>query len=425
MGVSLRGIRNAVGIMLVALVSGAGGYWWGTREVKLALDKQLKLEVINRLAPDQYQNVDFSLFWEVWAKLENEYLDSDKIKPDQMVYGAISGMTASLQDPYTVFLPPTQNQQAKEDLNGEFGGVGIQLGYIKRQLAVMAPLEGHPAKQAGVRAGDLIIHIKDADKGVDQDTGGLSLPEAVTLIRGKKGTKVTLTLVHEKEEQPVEIEMVRDTITIPSVEVEFGKMANGKWQIDKDKGSIAWLKLHRFGENTDSEWLKAMEEIVAQRNKIKDSAGVILDLRDNPGGYLAGSVFVGSEFIKDGVIVQQQGKTATETFSVNRRGKLIDVPVVVLVNKGSASASEITAGALRDRLGVKLVGEKTFGKGTVQTAEDLRNGAGIHITVTRWLLPGGSRIPDDGLEPAVAVEDDKETTDRDEQLEKAVEVLMQ
>ena len=152
---------------------------------------------------------------------------------------------------------------------------------------------------------------------------------------------------------------------------------------------------------------------------------MILDLRDNPGGYLAGSVFVGSEFIKDGVIVQQQGKTATETFSVNRRGKLIDVPVVVLVNKGSASASEITAGALRDRLGVKLVGEKTFGKGTVQTAEDLRNGAGIHITVARWLLPGGSRIPDDGLEPAVAVEDDKETTDRDEQLEKAVEVLMQ
>lgn len=390
--------------------------------MKLAVDKRLKLEVVNRLAPEQYRNVDFSLFWEVWQKLENDYLDGEKIKPDQMVYGAISGMTASLQDPYTVFLPPKQNQQAKEDLNGEFGGVGIQLGYIKRQLAVMAPLEGHPAKKAGVKAGDLIIHIKDTEKGVDQDTGGLSLPEAVTLIRGKKGTKVTLTLVHEKEEEPVEIEMVRDTITIPSVEVEFGQMANGKWQIDKDRGSVAWLKLHRFGENTDDEWLAVVDKIVNQKTKI---VGVVLDVRDNPGGYLAGSVFVGSEFIKDGVIVQQQGKTATETFSVNRRGKLIDVPVVVLVNKGSASASEITAGALRDRLGVKLVGETTFGKGTVQTAEDLRGGAGIHITVARWLLPGGGRIPDDGLEPAVVIEDDKETADRDEQLEKAVEVLLQ
>lgn len=422
MVVTWRGIRNAIVVVIVALLSGGGGYWWGTRSVKLAVDKRLKLEVVNRLAPEQYQNVDFSLFWEVWQKLESEYLDSDRIKPDQMVYGAISGMTASLQDPYTVFLPPTQNQQAKEDLNGEFGGVGIQLGYIKRQLAVMAPLEGHPAKKAGVRAGDLIIHIKDTEKGVDQDTGGLSLPEAVTLIRGKKGTKVTLTLVHEKEEEPVEIEMVRDTITIPSVEVEFGQMANGKWQIDKDKDNIAWLKLHRFGENTGDEWLAVVDKIVNQKTKV---VGVVLDLRDNPGGYLAGSVFVGSEFIKDGVIVQQQGKLQTETFSVNRRGKLIDIPVVVLVNKGSASASEITAGALRDRLGVKLVGETTFGKGTVQTAEDLRGGAGIHITVARWLLPGGGRIPDDGLEPAVVVEDNKETVDVDEQLEKAVEVLLQ
>lgn len=398
-------------VVIVALLAGGGGYWWGTREVKLVFDKRLKLEVVNRLAPEQYQNVDFSLFWEVWQKLENDYLDSDRIKPDQMVYGAISGMTASLQDPYTVFLPPRQNQQAKEDLNGEFGGVGIQLGYIKRQLAVMAPLEGHPAKKAGVKAGDLIIHIKDEEKGVDQDTGGLSLPEAVTLIRGKKGTKVTLTLVHEKEEEPVEIEMVRDTITIPSVEVEF-----------LEDGKVAWLKLHRFGENTDDEWLAVVDKIVNQKTKV---VGVVLDLRDNPGGYLAGSVFVGSEFIKDGVIVQQQGKTTTETFSVNRRGKLTDIPVVVLVNKGSASASEITAGALRDRLGVKLVGETTFGKGTVQTAEDLRGGAGIHITVARWLLPGGGRIPDDGLEPAIVVEDDKDTADRDEQLEKAVEVLLQ
>lgn len=419
----MRFIRLVALFLGVSLLSGGGGYWLGTRDVKLTLDKKAKIQVVNRVAPEQYQDIDFSLFWEVWQKLENEYLDSEKLKPAEMVYGAISGMVASAGDPYTVFLPPKQNQQAKEDLNGEFGGVGIQLGYVKRQLAVMAPLEGHPAIKAGVRAGDLILHIKDEEKNVDQDTGNLTLPEAVTLIRGKKGTLVTLTVVHEGEEEPVEIAMVRDIITIPSVEVEMGQMIDGRWQ-KSDTGRVAWLKLHRFGEKTDEEWLAKVEEIVDQKIKVKGFAGVVVDVRNNPGGYLAGSVFVGSEFIKDGVIVQQQGKTSTETFNVNRRGKLTDVPVVVLVNKGSASASEITAGALRDRRDAVLVGEKTFGKGTVQAAEDLQNGAGIHITVARWLLPGGAQIPEGGLEPGVVVEDNKETEDRDEQLEKAAEVLL-
>lgn len=402
-----------MGLMVAILGSGAG-YWWGTHQVKLAGDGQPKLTVVDRLVPNKNQKVDFSLFWEVWDKLHEEYLDANKVKDDQMVYGAIQGMTAALQDPYTVFLPPKQNQQAKEDLNGEFDGVGIQLGYIKRQLAVIAPLEGHPAKKAGVRAGDLILHIKDKIKDIDQDTAGLTLPEAVTLIRGKKGTQVSLTIVHEGEEEPREIELTRDTIIMPSVEVEF-----------LEDGKVAWLKLHRFGENTDDEWLKTVDKIVSRAETGKEFAGVVVDVRDNPGGYLAGSVFVGSEFIPDGVIVQQQGKTKTETYSVNRRGRLTKTPVVVLVNKGSASASEIAAGALRDRKGAQLVGGQTFGKGTVQNAQDLREGAGIHITVARWLLPNGDRIPEDGLKPEVAVEDNKETTDRDEQLEKAVEVLLQ
>ena len=392
--------------------------------MKLVGGRQPKLTVVDRLVVDKNQGGEFSLFWEVWDKLHEEYLDASKLKDDQMVYGAIQGMTAALQDPYTVFLPPKQNQQAKEDLNGEFDGVGIQLGYIKRQLAVIAPLEGHPAKAAGILAGDLILHIKDKIKDIDQDTAGLTLPEAVTLIRGRKGTQVTLTIVHEGEEEPREIELTRDTIIMPSVEVEFGKMANGKWQMDKE-GNVAWLKLHRFGENTDDEWLKMVDKIVSRIETGKEFTGVVVDVRDNPGGYLAGSVFVGSEFIPDGVIVQQQGKTKTETYSVNRRGRLTKTPVVVLVNKGSASASEITAGALRDRKGAKLVGGQTFGKGTVQNAQDLRGGAGIHITVARWLLPNGDRIPEDGLKPEVEVEDDKETSDRDEQLEKAVEVLVQ
>ena len=414
MRISLRVIRSLVLALIVGVMGAGMGYWWGTREVKLTLDKDTRVAVVNRVVPQEYQDVDFGLFWEVWRRLEQEYLDADKIKEDEMVYGAISGMTASLGDPYTVFLPPKANQQAKEDLNGEFGGVGIQLGYIKRQLAVMAALEGNPAKKLGIKAGDLILHIKDEEKTIDQDTGNLSLPEAVTLIRGKKGTKVTLTILSEGDREPREISIIRDTITIPSVEVEM-----------VEDGKVAWLKLHRFGDNTDDEWLAAVEKILDQKVKTKGFEGVVLDVRDNPGGYLVGSVFVGSEFIKDGVIVQQQGKEETETFSVNRRGRLIGTPVVVLVNKGSASASEITAGALRDRIGAKLVGETTFGKGTVQNAEDLPGGAGIHITVARWLLPGGDRIPDDGLKPEVEVEDNPETADVDEQLDKAVEALGQ
>ena len=415
MRISLREVRLIILGLIIAVLSGGWGYWWGQREVKLYKQAgKLRLEVIDRTVPTAYEQMDFSLFWEVWDKLHQEYLDADKLSDAEMVYGAISGMTAAIGDPYTVFLPPKNNQQAKEDLNGEFDGVGIQLGYIKRQLAVIAPLEGHPAKAAGVRAGDLILNIKDEGKGVDQDTGGLTLPEAVTLIRGKKGTEVILMILHDGEDEPVEVKLVRDTITIPSVEVEM-----------IEDGRVAWLKLHRFGDNTDGEWLRNVEQIVAQKSKVKNFGGVVLDLRDNPGGFLAGSVFVGSEFIRDGVIVQQQGKFNTETFSVNRPGRLIGVPVVVLVNKGSASASEITAGALRDRLGTKLVGERTFGKGTVQNAEDLRNGAGIHITVARWLLPGGNRIPEEGLEPQVIVEDNQDTADVDEQLQKAVEVLLE
>ena len=353
------------------------------------------------------RKVDLSLMWQTWDMLEDKFLSSDKLDAEKMVYGAVAGMTSALDDPYTSFLRPTDNQRSKEDLSGEFGGVGIQLGFIGKTLAVMAPLPNNPAIEKGIEAGDLILHIKDEKTGVDKDTTGMGIMEAVNSIRGEQGTPVILTILHEEAESAEEIEIVRDTVVVQSVELEW---------VGSD-GKTALLKLMKFGERTLPEWNQAVDEIVA-----KGATGVVVDFRNNPGGYLQRAIDLVSEFIPDGVVVQQRGKNRTETFSVNRKGRLVGMPVVALVNRGSASASEIMAGALRDRLGVKLVGVRTFGKGTVQEAMDLKGGAGLHVTIAEWLLPGGDNIHGNGLAVDFEIKDDA-ATEADEQVLKAVEVL--
>ncbi len=387
-------IRLAAIAVLLVLVSSAISYRLGQKSVKLpAVGK-----------------ADLTMFWDVWSKLETNYLDKGAIDPQKMVYGAISGMTAALDDPYTSFFPPVENTRSKEDLSGEFSGVGIQLGFVDKTLAVVAPLPGNPAMKAGIKAGDLILHIKDEAKDLDKDTNGMNLLDAVDYIRGRKGTSVTLTIFREKDGQPKDYALVRDTINVPSVELTW---------VGKDK-SIAQLKVNRFGDKTLDEWNKAVSEVITKAGR-----GVILDLRNNPGGYLQRAIDLGSEFIADGVIVQQQGKDSTESFPVDRRGRLYGMPLVVLVNRGSASAAEILAGALSERLGAKLVGEKTFGKGTVQEVLDLPGGAGVHITIAKWNLPSGKNIHKDGITPDVEVEyiADEKNPLKDNQLDKAIEVL--
>ncbi len=414
--IRLKTIRTTV-IGLTLVVIGAGfGYYFGKGELMVEKKNGLPKLVVNASVPSEYQEVDFSLFWEVWRMLDQEYLDQEKIDPENMVYGAIEGMVSALGDPYTVFLPPAEQQRTNEDLSGAFEGVGIQLGYRDEQLAVIAPLKGMPAEAAGVQAGDWILNIKDDEKGVDIETGGLSLPEAVAYIRGEHGKPVTLTLYRDGEPRPFDVVLARDTIVVPSVELEFVDAKDGSGQ------KVAHLSLHKFGGRTDDEWNDAVGKILLEKNL----AGVVLDLRNNPGGYLNGAVFVASEFIDDGVVVQQQGRYETETFSVNRRGRLLDIPVVVMVNRGSASASEIVAGALRDRRDSLLVGQRSFGKGTVQSADDLRGGTGVHITIARWLLPSGSWIHEDGLEPDVEATPSAELIEEgvDNVLDVAVDTLI-
>lgn len=353
--------------------------------------------------------VDTRVMNEVLSRLKSNYLKPENIDANKLMYGAAEGMTASLGDPYTAFFPPVQNSRTKEDLQGEFGGVGIQLGFIDKTLAVMSPLKGSPAMKANVKAGDLILKIKDEKKNISQDTSKLTIDEAVNLIRGEKGTTVILTMFRDGDKQSKDVSLVRDIINVPSTELEW---------IDNNK--VAHITVNKFGEQTLTEWTKIVDEV-----KAKGAKGVVLDVRNNPGGYLQRAVDLGSEFIADGVIVKQRDRQKTETLNVDRQGKLVGVPLVVLINRGSASASEILAGALHERLGTKLIGEKSFGKGTVQEAQEIGDGSSLHVTIAEWLLPSGRNIHGNGLDPDVAVEYkyDEKNPKADNQLDKALEVL--
>lgn len=394
--------------LLLVILAFLLGWQIGHRDLLLRWENYKPTVSIENREPPKNINLDFRLFWDTWDLLSREYLDKKAIDPQKLFYGAISGMVQAVGDPYTFFLTPEQQKSSKEELNGAFEGVGIQLGFNKdKRLVVIAPLSGTPAEKAGIKAQDLILKIDD------KDTSGISLPEAVKLIRGVKGTQVKLTILAEDDGEPKDYILIRDTIIVKSVEVTYKTTPNSK--------DVAVLKLSRFGERTKDEWNAAVWDIIS-----KNPQGLILDVRNNPGGFLEGAVFIASEFLDSGDVVLQENASGQRTpFKVNRAGKLTKIPLIVLINKGSASASEIVAGALQDRKRARLVGEKSFGKGTIQEAQDLEGGTGIHITVAKWLTPQGLWVNDtDGLEPDMVLEEEKkEATGKDLQLKKALELL--
>lgn len=369
-----------------------------------------ELSVKNGAPPADAQAVDFKLFWDTWNLVSQKYVDKKAIDSQKMYYGAIKGMVDAVGDPYTVFLPPESQKATTEDLGGSFEGVGIQLGFNKdKNLVVQAPLSGTPAEKAGVKAGDLIVKIDGAD------ATNLSLPDAVSKIRGKKGTSVALQLYRDGEPKPFDVNLTRDTIIVESVEYSAKQTPGGK--------KVAYIKLSRFGERTFTEWSEAVSETLAS-----GAQGVVLDVRNNPGGFLDGAVFIGSEFIDKGDIVMSEDAAGKrQHFAVNRAGKMLKLPLVVLINKGSASASEIVGGAIQDNKRGKLVGDQSFGKGTIQETEDLPGGTGIHITTAKWLTPLGRWIHNTGLTPDVLVEfvPDEKDPKADNQLQKALETLDQ
>lgn len=415
-------IRNVILAFAFLVLSAGIGYRLGEQKTTVSVSQKQGV-VVNREQPPS-ATVDFSLFWDVWQRLFASYIDRASMDTRKMVWGAISGMVNSLDDPYTVFLPPKENKDFKEDLGGQFEGIGAQLGMRDGRIIVVAPLKDTPAEKAGIRAGDYILKVND------EDTAGWSVTEAVTKIRGPRGTTVMLNMLHEGETKPIDITVARDTIVVVSVEgwtkpvsaiTEVSGITAIKTLTPSD--SVSYIRLSRFGDHTNEEWDKAVNAVVSGR--ASGSKGLIFDLRNNPGGYLDGAVFIASEFVKSGVIVSQVNSDGTkQEYPVSRNGKLLTIPVIVLVNKGSASAAEIVAGALRDYKRATLVGETTFGKGSVQTPEELPGGAGLHITTGKWLLPKGDSIQKTGVTPEVFVPMEEFEASADAQLAKAIELLL-
>lgn len=392
-------------ILIVILAAGifAGGFWYGQNN-RPAIEKVTGLQ---NLEEGKISSVDFNLFWDAWVRVQEKFVNRGSLDYQKMVYGAISGMLNSLGDPYTVFMTPTENKDFSQSLKGNLEGIGAEVGMRKGITTIISPLADSPAMAAGLKAGDKIVKVDD------KATSGMSVDEAVSLIRGAKGTEVLLTVFRDGWTATKEFKIIRAVINIPIVKTEIKSVGNKK---------IAYLSLYHFTDNSTTEFAKAVQQILTS-----DAKGIVLDLRNNPGGYLESAVEIASWFLdKDQLVVTEDygngKKIEHKSSGIN---KLSGYPVTILINQGSASASEILAGALRDNKGIKLIGEKSFGKGSVQELEQLSSGTSLKITVAKWLTPSGHSIMDDGLEPDVKVEITNDDVDngRDPQLDKALELL--
>jgi len=359
-----------------------------------------KQEQINLKAPTK--EFDQDLFWQVWGLLQKQYVDHDELDQKKMFYGAVRGLVASTGDPYTVFFDPEENKEFKTDVSGQFEGIGAEIGLKDDLITVVSPLDGSPAEKAGLLAGDKIIEVNGTS------TIGLTVNEAVKKIRGPKKTQVVLTVLRDKVKNPFKVTIERNVIVIKSVKKTI-------------KDGVTIIKVNSFNENTDTEFNQAVAEVVAAK-----TTGIILDLRNNPGGYLNVAISMTGKWIGNQTAVIEKFSQGRELIHKSSGlASLKNIKTVVLVNEGSASASEILAGALQDyKLGV-LVGKKTFGKGSVQTLEELPDGSSVKITSAIWITPNGRSINKEGIKPDVEVaptEADIKAL-RDVQLIKAMEVL--
>ncbi len=353
---------------------------------------------------DPEVKADFGVFWQAWEKLKDYHIDGGKVTDKDLVYGAVSGLVGALKDPHTIFFPPPDAKKFEEDVSGSFGGIGAEIGVRDDQLVIIAPLKDSPAEKAGLMAKDKIIKVND------DFTDGLNVNDAVKKIRGEIGTKVVLTILRNGWEKTREFSIVRQEIKVPTLD----------WGVKDDK--ILHVKLYAFNENAPLLFYRAVLD-----GAVKGAKGMVLDLRNNPGGFLEVAVNISGWFFPRGtVVVTEEFRSGQNTeFKTSGNAALKDFPVVLLVNGGSASASEILAGALRDLRGIKIIGEKTFGKGTVQELQNLKDGSSLKITVARWLTPSGHAIDKNGLMPdyEVKLKEEDVKAGNDPQLEKAFEIL--
>lgn len=329
------------------------------------------------------EQLRFRVFWETWRIVERDFYDRGQIDHQKLIYGAIKGMVDAVGDPYTVYQTPSQRELNDTDLRGSFDGIGIQVDMKDNRLTVVAPIEGSPAEAAGFRPGDIVLEVDG------KSLAGKTLNDTVGLIRGQRGTPVTLTILRPGTSDPFPVTVVRAEIKLKSVRARV-----------LDDG-VGYLRISSFSASTGTEMAAAVKDLMS-----KQPRGLIVDLRNNPGGYLQTSVEAAAQFMDPGSVVlyQQSGNGDRKTYRTEGGGVATGLPLVVLVNKGSASASEIMAGALRDSGRATLIGEKTFGKGTVQNVHELSDKSGLRVTTAQWLTPSESPIQGVGLLPEQVVE---------------------
>ncbi len=399
-------------IPLIIVVSLGLGFGGGLLYSEKRLPTTAAIQELVNQDEGKVQNVDFSLFWKVWNDLSNKYVDKSKLDVQKMVYGAIQGMVNAVGDPYTVFFEPATSKKFQDEIAGSFGGVGMEIGVKSNVLTVIAPLPDTPALRAGIQAGDKILKINNTS------TAGMSADEAVSNIRGKVGTKVTVTIA-TGDNKPRDITLTRATIKVPTV---VWKM------IDQGDKHIAYMQVYEFNQNVDGAFEKASQEILKS-----NANSLIIDLRNNPGGLLDSAINLAGYLLdKNQPVVSEVFRDGTKNnFQTDGDAALVKYPTVFLVNGGSASASEILAGAVHDNRRVRLIGEKTFGKGSVQELVNLEKGASLKITIAKWYTPGGINISEKGIEPDIKIElsDDQKKDlifgdpSKDPQLQKALDTL--
>ena len=400
----MNSLKKLIILLLIILISFSVGFM--ANDFSRSLDSKKNITGLVNLNIGNENEIekkaDFDIFWDAWKIVEDKY-NLEPLDYQEMVYGAVTGMVDSLGDPYTVFLNPEESEIFNEDMKGSFSGIGVEIGFRDKLLTVIAPLKDSPGEKAGLLPGDKILKV-DGEEII-----GMNIDKAVSLIRGEKGTKVLLTIARDGLDKLKEVEIIRDTIVLKTVE----------WEIKEN--NIAYIKISQFKEDTTFELDSKISDILAV-----GPHGIIVDLRNNPGGYVETVREIAGRFLNRGEVVFIESYSGEKNIHKTAGSKrFFDIPIVVLINEGSASASEILAGAFRDNMGVKLVGKKTFGKGSVQEVKYLKDRSSVKITVAEWLTPNEISINKNGIEPDYEVEmswEDYEN-DRDPQLEKALDLL--
>lgn len=395
MSIRSRDILTVILVLLLAAASFTAGFF---------VNNFVEL----RNGPDvaAAQNEDFSVFWEAWNRIEQNYIGSLPTSTE-MTYGAIRGSLGILGDPYTIFIEPVVREQERESLRGNFGGIGANIQRNEAGEVVLSPIPGNPAEAAGILDGDVLLAVDGLEV-----TAEMTVEEIAAIIRGEEGTAVTLTIIHPGETDPNNITITRAVILLPSV----------AFQLLPDQPTLGYIRLSRFSGESAGEVERAILSLQEQ-----GAERLILDLRQNGGGLLDAAVEVGDHFLDEGVVLYQISRTEDEKiFMSTDETTAADMPLVVLIDGGTASASEIVAGALQDRERAVLIGTTTFGKGSVQLVYDLSDGSSVHVTSARWFTPDRHQIDQQGLEPNIVVVPTEEAIadGRDEALEAAVDYLL-